>query len=129
MFANVATRQRRRRPAASATRRRRGSIAEREEREHVALVDAGRDGEEGEGQDRQADEDRQPVRPAGDDGQDDATMTASSSAVPTTTAGIGPEQRDARRRTWSRPTARRRPTGRRWPGCIPVSPVTSAHGL
>ena len=38
---------------------------DREEREAVALVDAGRDHEEGEGQDGQADQQRQPVRDGG----------------------------------------------------------------
>ena len=43
-----------------------------EEREPVALVDAGRDGEEGEGQDGQRDEDGQAVRAARDGPQDEA---------------------------------------------------------
>ncbi len=45
--------------------------AHREERVAVPLVDAGRDHEEGEGEDRQPDQQRQAVRTAGDDDEDD----------------------------------------------------------
>ena len=44
--------------------------AQREERVAVPLVDAGRDDEEGEGQDGQPDEKREPVRAARDDHED-----------------------------------------------------------
>ena len=74
--------------------------AQREEREAVALVDAGRDHEEGERQDGQPDEQRQAVRAARDDDRMTA-IDASSRAVPTTTAGSGPNTRDARRRSRS----------------------------
>ena len=59
-----------------------------EEREQVPLVDARRDGEEGQGEHADADEDRQPVRPARD--APHATTRPQSSAAPTSAAGIGP---------------------------------------
>ena len=81
--------------------------AEGEERERVALVDAGRDGEEGEGQDGQADEQGQPVRPA----RGDRTATADDR---------GQQQRPCRRRRPARPRRSRRPEphGRRGPGAV-----------
>ena len=54
-----------------APRERQRDRREREQREQVALVDARRDGEEREGQDRHADEDRQPVGAARDEERDD----------------------------------------------------------
>ena len=45
--------------------------ADRREREQVALVDAGREDEERQREDREPDEHREPVRPAGDEPQDD----------------------------------------------------------
>ena len=103
--------------------------AERDEREEVALVDAGRDDEEGDGEDRQPDEDRPAVRPAGHD-KLTAMKTASVRAVPTTTAGIGPNENAWAQRAKESPLVTTMSQTQARFSAMPLPPkVTSAHGF
>ena len=80
-------------------------IAEREEREAIALVDAGREDEERERQDGQPDEQGEPVRSSGDHPQDERDHHERR-VVPMATAGTAPN------------TARARAAVARYPGAV-----------
>ena len=127
MFANVGDRQRDvgHQPA---PRDGREDRREREEREQVALVDAGRDDEERHREDGDADQDREAVGPAGDDRADDGE-DHQEQPVPTTTAGTARTRgRSSRTRALGGSGERRRSTRVRRPWPLP-SCASSAHGL
>ena len=121
---------RRRRPA-SATRSRRGSTREREEREAVALVDAGRERRRTRAPGRRA-----PTRSVSRSGrrattaQDDERSPRPAGAAPTAIAGTEPEHARARRRSVGRVgSGVADPLAAFRPGCCPGRPATSAHRL
>ena len=101
--------------------------AHREERVAVALMDARRDHEEGERQDGQPDEQGEPVRPPGDD-QQDQRDGRQQQRRPDDHRRERPEDGGARRRSRSRSPRNRTPTGPRSPGCGRGRPARAPTG-